>query len=134
MKKIIAFGLALITIISCASCGDVQTNEKKDTLSSENGNPTSDDSGKVYNITDYYKEDGTYSDLGRSIPFDVSNGERMLTVYIGDVIVVGERQYKITVESIKLPFYTQSSIDEIIVWWIDYMNSGQERGDIIAMK
>ena len=136
MKKIFILLLVIILTALCAACGGTLAGGQKSTgtPSSENAASVPDDSENTYIVTDYYNEDGTYSDLGRSIPFDSSNGERMLAVGIGDVIIVSEQQYKVAAESLKLPFYTQSSLNEVIVWWTEYMNSAQERGDIIEVK
>jgi len=134
MKKILTLLLALLLTALCAACGGAPASGPSGTPSSESAAAVPDDSGNVYIITDYYKEDGTYSDLGRSIPFDSSNGERMLAVGIGDILALGDKQYKVAAESLKLPFYTQSSLNEVIVWWIEYMDSAQERGDIIEVK
>ena len=138
MKKIFIILLAFMIILLCAACGgnktDGQTTEPAASPPPESDAPAPDGSGNVYNIADYYKKDGTYSDLGRSLPFDPGNGERILTVVEGDILIIGERQFKVAAETINMPFYTQSSIDEVIAWWTDYMDSRLETGNIIVIK
>jgi len=74
------------------------------------------------------------TDGSGSLPFDPGNGERILTVVEGDILIIGERQFKVAAETINMPFYTQSSIDEVIAWWTDYMDSRLETGNIIVIK
>ena len=86
-----------------------------------------------YRITDYYSADGKFSALGQALPSD-SSGDKALTVRNGDVIVVGDKQYKVTADSLTLPFYTQPSIDQVVVWWTDYLNDWRDSGKVIEVK
>ena len=93
--------------------------------------PGSDEkTGAVYKITDYYNAEGKFSALGQALPFDSADGERALTVKSGDTVVVGDKRYKVTAESLTLNFYTQPSQDKVIVWWTDYMNDWKESGKV----
>ena len=86
----------------------------------------------VYKITDYYKEDGKFSALGAALPTDSKSGDKVLTVKNGDIIIVGDKQYKVTADSLMLPLYTQPSLDKVIVWWTDYMNDWKDSGKIVV--
>jgi len=84
--------------------------------------------GKSYSITDYYNADGKFSDLGRALPFDSKNGVTALTVKKGDVIIVDNLKYTVTVESLTLYFYTQPSLTAVIQWWADYFQDAEKSG------
>ena len=88
----------------------------------------------VYNITDYYNADGKFSALGSALPLGSDENERALTLQNGDIIKVGDKQYKVTADSLTLYFYTQPSHEKVIVWWTDYMDSCNESGGIIEVK
>ena len=85
-----------------------------------------------YAIIDYYNEDGRFSDLGLAL--DEKDFERVLSVSGGDVLIVGSRQYEVTTESLTLSFYTQPSLDQVIQWWADYMDSWAESGKVTAIS
>ncbi|MCL1828895.1 MAG: hypothetical protein FWG32_05295 [Oscillospiraceae bacterium] len=84
------------------------------------------------NITDYYSADGKFSALGLALPTDSKNSEKTLTVKSGDIIIVGKKQYKVGAEPLVIPFYTQPSLDKVIVWWTDYMDSWLESGKVTS--
>ena len=88
--------------------------------------------GMVYSISDYYNEDGKFSTLGLGLTG--KDSERALTVSDGDVLIVGTHQYKVTVESLSLSFYTQPSPDQVIKWWTDYLSSWAESGKVTAVN
>jgi len=54
----------------------------------------------------------------------------VLTVSADDKIVVGDREYTVTAESLVLSFYTQPSLDEVILWWDEYCEGFIERGQV----
>ena len=82
-------------------------------------------------ITDYYDAGGKYSALGQALPAD-SDGEKSLTAKNGDIIIVGDKQYKVTADSITMPFYTQPTRDQLLTWWLDYMNDWVAAGKVTA--
>ena len=102
------------------------------------------DAEEFFNITDYYNEDGSFSDLGTGLGIgtgiglgsapDATDSERELAVSGGDTLIVGARVYKVTVESLTLTFYTQPSLNQAIQWWTDYLNSWTETGKITAVS
>jgi beta-lactamase regulating signal transducer with metallopeptidase domain len=85
----------------------------------------------VYTITDYYAENGKFSELGLAL--DEINSERTLVVNGGDILIAGGRRYEVTAESLPLSFYTQPSIDRVIGWWIDYLDSWAESGKVMTL-
>ena len=119
MKRILAFML-LLTLTLLTACGG-----NTDTTPTEGAEPG-------YKITAYYNENGTFSALGLAL--DEVNGEKTLTVKSGDILAVGGNQYSVTAETLTLPFYTQSSLDEGIKWWTDYCESRIERGELAEEK
>jgi len=84
--------------------------------------------GKTYTISDYYNEDGTFSSLGLSLGEE--NSEKALPVSGGDIIIVGARRYEIQVESLALSFYAQPSLDQVMQWWVNYLDSWTENGKV----
>ena len=86
----------------------------------------------VIKITDYYNQDGKFSALGAALPADSKSGDKVLTVKNGDIIIVGDKQYKVTADSLAFELYTQPSIDKVIVWWTDYMNDWKDSGKIVV--
>ena len=82
----------------------------------------------MYVITDYYRENGVFSDLG--LELDEMNFEKVLVVNRGCVLIAGDRRYKVAAESLTLSFYTQSSLEHVIRWWIDYLDSWAESGKV----
>ena len=125
MKKTLALLLALIIMVFCASCANTPADEQTST-------PPADDTGTVYTIKDYYDANGGFSAVGSAL--DEENGEKVLKVNADDTLIVGDSRYKVTAEALTLHFYTQSSLDEVIVWWTDYMGSAQERGQVIDVE
>ena len=87
----------------------------------------------TYIITDYYNnEDGKFSPIG--LMLDEMNSERVLTVRGGDVLIIGDRRYEVTAESLTLSFYTQPSNDQVVQWWTDCLNSLVEGDKVIAVS
>jgi hypothetical protein len=91
---------------------------------------------KIYDIADYYNEDGAFSALGLELGFglDEKDTGRAMTVSGGDVIIAGGRKYVVAVESLTLSFYTQPSPDQVVQWWIDYLDSWAESGHLTAVN
>ena len=89
--------------------------------------------GRIY-IADYYDAHGGFSALGLALPLDGTSSETVLTVKAGDVIIVGGGQYKVAEESVTISFYTQPTLDGVIVWWTDYMDTWQDNGGVIKLK
>ena len=87
--------------------------------------------GTIYNIIDYYNEDGAFSELGLTL--DEINSERALSVNNGDILVVGGRKYEVTADSLALSYYTQPSLDQVVIWWIDYLDSWAKNGKITEL-
>ena len=87
----------------------------------------------TYQITDYYGPDGKLSALGQALPLD-SDGSNALTVKNGEVVAVGDKQYQVTTDSLTLPFYTQPSLDQVIIWWTDYLNDWQASGKVSEVR
>jgi beta-lactamase regulating signal transducer with metallopeptidase domain len=85
-----------------------------------------------YIITDYYTEDGTLSDLGLAL--DEMDSERVLSVSGGDTLIVGDRKYEVSNESLALSFYTQPSIDQVIEWWTNYLDSWVENSKLTVLS
>lgn len=116
MKKAFAFLLAFLTMVFCAACGGAPANGQAGTPPPDTA--PADDRGTLYAIADYYDANGGFSALGLAL--DEENSEKVLTVKAGDILIVGNREYSVTAESLTLTFYTQPSLDEVIVWWMDY--------------
>ena len=118
--------------------GAVDTEEAKD---AEEAAPTEDAAAAgneantegAYKITDYYNSEGKLSELGEALPKN-NDGENVLTLKKGDIVVVGDVQYEVTAESLDLQFYSQPSLDQVIVWWTEYMNSWLESGKVAEVK
>ena len=128
---------------SSASSGDLydtQTQEPEMSKSGSNSAYVSDytDSDSVmiaeniYIITDYYNEDGKFSDLG--LMLEENNSERVLAVSGGDILIAGDRQYEITTQSLTLSFYTQPSRDQVILWWNDYLSSWAQSDKVALLS
>ena len=127
MKKIFSLALsALLTLSLLTACGTSGGGK------TEGGNDTSPPSrngtGTVYQIADYYDADGGFS--GPGLALEEENGEKVLKGKKGDTLIVGEQQYKVTAETLTIPFYTQNSLDGVIEWWTDYCESRVERGEM----
>ena len=89
--------------------------------------------GLIYRITDYYNiEDGKFSVLGTSL--SENNSERALTVSRGDVLIAGEHQYEVVVDSLTLSFYTQPTLDQVVQWWGDYLDSWAQSGKVVNLS
>jgi len=86
----------------------------------------------AYIITDYYNVDGSFSALGLAL--EEVNAEKTLVLNEGDIFIVNERQYRVMAESLVLSFYTQSSLDDVIQWWTDYVKIWSEDGIISEVK
>jgi hypothetical protein len=87
---------------------------------------------RLYTITDYYNERGKFSALGLTL--DEKNSERMLAVSGGDILIAGSRQYEVKAELLTLSFYTQPSLDQVVQWWADYLDSWAESGKVTAIS
>ncbi|MCL2057676.1 MAG: M56 family metallopeptidase [Oscillospiraceae bacterium] len=88
--------------------------------------------GTAHAIADYYNnEDGDFSALGLAL--DEDGSERTLTVNGGDTLIAGDRRYEVIVDSLALSFYTQPSHEQVVLWWIDYLDSWVESGKLEAM-
>jgi hypothetical protein len=61
--------------------------------------------GKVYNIADFYNKSG------------------QLSVRKGDIIVAGQRQYRVLSNTYTIQYWSQSSLNTAISWWTDYLDS-----------
>jgi len=85
----------------------------------------------VYTITDYYNEDGRLSDL--ALTLNEYNSEKVLKASSGDILIVGDRQYEVTIESLTLFFYTQPSHDMVTQWWTDYLDNWASSGDLAVV-
>jgi len=59
----------------------------------------------IYNIADFY----------------ATNGQ--LSVKYGDVIVVGQRQYRVLSNTYTISYWSQNSLNNAISWWTTYLNS-----------
>ena len=131
MKKILTLAL-LLTVTLLISCGGTDegvspTNDPSDTP------PASLEPGKTYYIiTDYYNEDGSYSELGLAL--EEVNSEKALALSGGEIFIVSDRQYMVTAETLTLSFYTQSSLSDVIQWWNDYVKIWSEDGIISEVK
>ena len=144
MKKTFALLLTLSIIGLCASCsetpGDEQTSAPPASsqpagdqaselpAASQTSTQSFNETGTVYTIIDYYDTAGGYSELGLAL--EEENGEKVLTVLGGDTLIVGGLKYNVTVESLTIPFYTQSSLDQVFAWWVDYCQSRTDRGEL----
>jgi len=122
MRNILAITLVLVLAFSLlTACVSKPANNQAGTTSA-------DSAGTVYKITDYYKDDGSFSALGLAL--DEENSEKVLTVKTGDTIVLSNREYEVTDESITLSFYTQPSLDEVIEWWTNHLENLKESGRV----
>ena len=121
MKKAFAFLLGTMIVALCVSCANKPASESTEA-------PPPSDKGTVHTITDYYDANGGFSALGLAL--DEENAEKVLSVKVGDTLIVGDHEYTVTAESLTIPFYTQPSLDEVIQWWADYCESRIERGEV----
>ena len=96
--------------------------------------PTEPKAESAIKILDYYDSSGKFSSLGQALPSDTKTGDKVLTVRKGDTVVVGDKQYKVTADTIDLSFYTQPSTDKVIIWWTDYMKDWLEGGKVTEIK
>ena len=146
----VALAIVFVTLLSLglasnrASTGDIYAMQ---TLGAETASIEADNSyvpdsqgsgdganaGMTYNITDYYNtDDGKFSDLGLALNGESS--ERELTVKGGDILIDGDRRYEVMAESLTLSFYTQPSLDQVVQWWSDYLDSWAESGKVTAVS
>jgi len=146
----VALAIVFVTLLSLglasnrASTGDIYAMQ---TLGAETASIEADNSyvpdsqgsgdganaGMTYNITDYYNtDDGKFSDLGLALSGE--NSERELTVRGGDILIDGDRRYEVMAESLTLSFYTQPSLDQVVQWWSDYLDSWAESGKVTAVS
>jgi len=134
MKKIVTILLIAALTILYSSCRNPQ-NEQTDNLavhSEINTQAQAPDkrgnSGATYIITDYYDENGAFSDLGLAL--DEVDSEKVLIINAGETFIIGDRKYIVMAESLSVSFYTQSSINEVLQWWADYIEIWEESGVI----
>ena len=59
----------------------------------------------TYNIADFYNQSG------------------QLAVIKGDIIIVGDRQYRVLSNTYTISYWSQNSLTSAISWWTAYMNS-----------
>ena len=59
----------------------------------------------TYNIADFYGENG------------------QLSVKKGDIIVVGDKQYKVLANAYTISYWSQNTLNAAISWWTAYLNS-----------
>ncbi|MCL1816991.1 MAG: carboxypeptidase regulatory-like domain-containing protein, partial [Clostridiales bacterium] len=71
--------------------------------------------GQVYNIADFYATNG------------------FLSVNKGDIIVVGEKRYRVLANTYTIEYWSQSSLAGAISWWTDYMDSFAAGGVVEEM-
>ena len=86
----------------------------------------------TYSIIDYYDEDGGYSALGLAL--EESDSGRTLTVSSGDILLVGDRRYEVTIDYLTLSFFTQPSLEQAVKWWADYLDSWEESGKVVNIS
>jgi len=133
MKRTIALAAAiLLAFLLLTACGGTNGSgeSKNDQLDTP---PSSLDPGKVYyTVTDYYNDDGTFSELGLAL--NEINSEKTLALSDGDIFIVNGRQYMVTADSLTLSFYTQSSLADVIQWWTDYVKIWSEDGIISEVE
>lgn len=133
MEKLIIFiALAAVMLFCCASCGGKAAVSLESDETKADDTQTADDTGKVYTIADYYDANGGFSALGLAL--DEENGEKALIVHAGDVLVVGARKYHLSVASHTIPFYTQPSFDDVIVWWMEYCEGLRNNGEMFVVS
>jgi len=131
MKKMLAMvPVLLLAVLLLAACGGTPSSEPtlRPTANRQTDVLPTAGAGMVYVIADYYDESGGFSASGLSL--DEKDSEKVLTVKAGDTLVVADRQYGVAAEALTLPFYTQSSLDEVTFWWTDYCASRIERGEL----
>jgi beta-lactamase regulating signal transducer with metallopeptidase domain len=87
---------------------------------------------KIYIITDYYNANGRFS--GRGLALNEKNSEKVLKVSGGDILIAGDKQYIVTAESLTLFFYTQPSFEQVMHWWVDYLDSWATSGKVAAVN
>ena len=72
--------------------------------------PTQASAQTTYNIANFYTKSG------------------QLSVIRGDIIVVGDRQFRILSKTYTISYWSQNSLNAAITWWTDYMNSLVQSG------
>jgi len=122
MKKIFSLALLALFMLSILTACGGNSGGNATNQSPING------TGTVYKIADYYDAYGGFSSLGLAL--DEKNSEKVLMVNEGDTLIVSEHKYMVAVASLVMPFYTQVSLDEVLVWWNDYCESRIERGEM----
>ncbi|MCL1874271.1 MAG: hypothetical protein FWF85_09195, partial [Clostridiales bacterium] len=85
----------------------------------------------IYVLADYYNKDGRFSDP--ALALDENDFARILAVNGGDILIAGSRQYQVTAESLTLSFYPQPSLDQVIRWWTDCLDSWAASGKVTAL-
>jgi len=87
-------------------------------------------SGNVYVISEYYDSEGGFSRLGLAL-LEVDS-EKVLKLKGGDIFIIGTQKYMVTGEFLKMPFYTQPSLEALNIWWAEYGRNAEEIG--VAVK
>ena len=95
--------------------------------------PAPQEGPATYTIADYYNASGKLSALGLALPLDEKHGEPQLIAEKGDIFIVGNDKYEVTVESLSVAFYTQPSMERVLEWWAEYFDSAIEGGQIVAV-
>ena len=132
VKQVITAGLMLVmALTSLTACGG---GGNDDNLATPSTNTVEMDEKKIYKIADYYQDDGNFSLLGQELPWDPTTAEKALDVALGDILIVGDKQYQVTAESLTLHFYTQPSLAEVLAWWSDEMETGQDRNQLLEVR
>jgi beta-lactamase regulating signal transducer with metallopeptidase domain len=132
-RTVIVLAVAFVTVLSLglmvsrSGSGDLNNPDYATSGSAANANANA-----IYLITDYYNEDGKFSDLGLALP--EIDSARVLIVNKGDIIVAGDRQYEVKTESLTLSYYTQPSREMVIQWWIDYLDSWAEGDKVMPVS
>jgi hypothetical protein len=67
----------------------------------------------TYNIADFYDKSG------------------QLSVNKGDIIIVGQRQYRVLPNTYTISYWSQNTLNTAISWWTDYMNSYAADGVVV---
>jgi hypothetical protein len=72
-------------------------------------------SGQTYNIANFYNKSG------------------QLSLSKGDIIVVGQRQYKVLPSTYKIDYWSQNSLNAAISWWTAYLDSYASGGVVVLI-
>ncbi|MCL2136389.1 MAG: hypothetical protein FWH40_02535 [Coriobacteriia bacterium] len=129
MKNIIKLILVFMIVPSLLSaCSSKNNDNSNGNREFNNGTASGIDLSNKNSvvITDYYNEDGTFSSLGLAL--DEEDTEKVLYLSEGDTFIIDDHIYSVKSESLKLIFYTQNSLDDVILWWLDCADRWVESG------